>query len=87
MASGQELTDNQMLLLYWADRYKQVFELPFSHKPSDDVVGDDDAFDTWALNFEREMVRLARQQARGNKGPAGSMMMDAADFAFGKRAK
>lgn len=66
-----------MLLLYYANWYKGIYEMLPGDRPTDDVINDDERLDQWYDAFVRENARkFARKGA-----PAGGDWQDASDVA------
>lgn len=62
----------QLLLLYYANWYKQIFEMSPDERPADDVINDDDELDRWYKNYTRRVERELREAKRRSRGQQSS---------------
>lgn len=64
-------------MLFWIDKYKSIYDMMPGDRPDDAVIEDDDAFDAWLQQYQRD---VARKLASKHK-PTGGNWQDASDLA------
>lgn len=53
--SVQEYTVPQQQLVSWTMQYDMIYELPFSERPSEDIIENDEAFDKFMTDYVRKI--------------------------------
>lgn len=54
-------------MIYYANWYKQLYDMMPDERPPDHIIEDDEALDRWYRDFTRRIARELAAAKRGNK--------------------
>jgi len=66
-----DLTPDQLGLLYWSNYYQSIYEMMPDEQPDDDIIKDDEALDTYMERYSK-MREQERNASKGKRG-AGTL--------------
>lgn len=61
-----KLSDMQLLLLHYAEFYKNIYELPASDRPDRKIIDNDAKLDSWYENFIASLARKGGRKSGGS---------------------
>lgn len=71
-----EYTNDQLNLAYWSNYYQNIFEMMPDDRPSDLVIDDDDALDSYMKSYYEERNREEKIRSNQNRTKTGLSAFD-----------
>jgi hypothetical protein len=70
--SSSDYTNDQLNLVYWSNYYQNIYEMLPEDRPSDSVIEDDEALDSYMTSYYEERTREEASR-RSNKDTGGKL--------------